>query len=116
MMSLNGRGAPYEQCLVHGFSGAVKHGAGVFEVLHGYWNEEKQDLDVLRLAEHLERLRYGLRVMRLKPLYEAAFLEHAPMAIMSVQPQASSAARGRRRCSCPVTMVTSTKARPPSAG
>ncbi len=82
MMSLNGRVVPYEQCLVHGFSGAVKYGAGVFEGLRGYWNEDRQDLFVFRLAEHIERLRYGMRVMRLEPVYTAAFLEEALMAMI----------------------------------
>lgn len=82
MMSLNGRVVPYDQCLVHGFSGAVKYGAAVFEGLRGYWNEDRQDLYVFRLAEHLERLRYGMRVMRLEPVYEAAFLEEALLAMI----------------------------------
>jgi branched-chain amino acid aminotransferase len=82
MMSLNGRVVPYDQCLVHAFSGAVKYGAGVFEGLRGYWNEEKQDLYVFRLPEHLERLRYGMRVMRLEPVYEPAFLEEALLAMI----------------------------------
>ncbi len=82
MMSLNGRVVPYDQCLVHAFSGAVKYGAGVFEGLRGYWNAERNDLYVFRLPEHLERLRYGRRVMRLDPVYEASFLEEALMAMI----------------------------------
>lgn len=82
MMSLNGRVVPYDACLVHAFSGAVKYGAGVFEGLRGYWNDERQDLYVFRLAEHLERLRYGMRVMRLEPVYEAGFLADALMAMI----------------------------------
>ena len=82
MMSLNGRVVPYDQCLLHAFSGAVKYGAGVFEGLRGYWNEERQELYVFRLAEHLERLRYGMRVMRLEPVYERAFLEDALLAMI----------------------------------
>jgi branched-chain amino acid aminotransferase len=82
MMSLNGRVVPYDQCLVHGFSGAVKYGAAVFEGLRGYWNEERQDLYVFRLADHLARLRFGMRVMRLEPAFEAAFLEEALMAMI----------------------------------
>jgi branched-chain amino acid aminotransferase len=82
MMSLNGRVVPYDQCLLHAFSGAVKYGAGVFEGLRGYWNEERQDLYVFRLPEHLERLRYGMRVMRLEPVYDAAFLEDALLSMI----------------------------------
>lgn len=82
MMSLNGRVVPYDQCLVHAFSGAVKYGAGVFEGLRGYWNAERNDLYVFRLPEHLERLRYGMRVMRLDPVYEAGFLEEALLSMI----------------------------------
>jgi branched-chain amino acid aminotransferase len=82
MMSLNGRVVPYDQCFVHAFSGAVKYGAGVFEGLRGYWNAERNDLYVFRLDEHLERLRYGMRVMRLDPVFEKPFMEDALLAMI----------------------------------
>ncbi|MCC7282125.1 MAG: branched-chain-amino-acid transaminase [Acetobacteraceae bacterium] len=74
MMSLNGRIVPYDQCQLHAFSGVVKYGAAVFEGLRGYWNHDHGEMYVFRLAEHLERLRFGMRVMRLEPVFEAGFM------------------------------------------
>lgn len=76
-MWLNGRIVPYGQCQLHAFSGVVKYGAAVFEGLRGYWNAEQAELFVFRLAEHLERLRFGMRVMRLDPLFETDYLADA---------------------------------------
>ncbi|MGH7071073.1 MAG: branched-chain-amino-acid transaminase [Acetobacteraceae bacterium] len=74
LMSLNGRIVSYDSCMVHAFSGVVKYGAAVFEGLRGYWNPIRNDLYVFRLKEHLDRLRYGMRVLRLEPVFEEAFL------------------------------------------
>lgn len=76
-MSLNGKVVPYDQCTIHAFSGVVKYGAAVFEGLRGYWNAERGELYVFRLHEHLERLRYGMRILRLNEIYEEAFMEKA---------------------------------------
>jgi branched-chain amino acid aminotransferase len=73
-MSLNGRVVRYDECLVHAFNGAVKYGAAVFEGLRGYFNPERNDIYVFRLKEHLDRLRYGMRVLRLAPVFDEGFL------------------------------------------
>jgi branched-chain amino acid aminotransferase len=70
-MCLNGQIVAYEDCKVHAFAGGLKYGAGVFEGIRGYWNDG--ELHVFRLPEHLERLRFGMRVMR----YDQVFtVEH----------------------------------------
>lgn len=74
-MCLDGRIVDYADCRVHAFSGAVKYGAGVFEGIRAYWNDKARELYVFRLREHVERLRFGMRVARLEPVYETAFLE-----------------------------------------
>lgn len=76
-MSLNGAIVDYDDCRLHAFSGVVKYGAAVFEGLRGYWNHERGEMYVFRLAEHLARLRYGMRVMRFEPVFEAGFMEQA---------------------------------------
>jgi branched-chain amino acid aminotransferase len=73
-MSLNGHIVRYDECLVHAFNGAVKYGAAVFEGLRGYFNPDRNDIYVFRLKEHLERLRYGMRVLRLDPVFDEGFL------------------------------------------
>ena len=82
MMSLNGRVVAYDDCLVHAFSGVVKYGAGVFEGLRGYWSPDRQDMYVFRLKEHLDRLRYGMRVLRLDPVFEEAFMADSLLAMI----------------------------------
>ena len=82
MMSLNGRVVPYDQCTIHAFSGVVKYGAAVFEGLRGYWNEERGDMYVFRLREHLERLRYGMRVLRFDTVYDEDFMADSLIAMI----------------------------------
>lgn len=82
-MSLNGTLVEYENAKIHAFAGVTKYGAGVFEGIRGYWNADKREMYVFRLAEHLERLRFGMKVMRLSPLYETAFLERCLMDVIT---------------------------------
>src|SRR5215468_834881 len=63
-MCLNGAIVAYEDCKVHAFSGGLKYGGGVFEGLRAYWNADAGELYLFRLTEHLERLRFGMRVLR----------------------------------------------------
>lgn len=65
-MLQNGRIVPYGECRLHGFSGAVKYGCGVFEGLRAYWNERQGQLWLFRLQDHLDRLAFGIRVLRLE--------------------------------------------------
>lgn len=65
-MVQNGRILPYAECRLHGFSGAVKYGCGVFEGLRAYWSPAEGELFVFRLPEHLERLAFGIKVLRLE--------------------------------------------------
>ena len=81
-MSLNGRIVPYEACTIHAFAAGMKYGVGVFEGLRGYWNAERNDMFVFRLRNHLERLRYGMRVLRLEPIFDARVLQDALLAMI----------------------------------
>jgi branched-chain amino acid aminotransferase len=74
-MTLNGAVVRYEDCRIHAFSALAKYGTGVFEGLRGYWNAAAGELYVFRLAEHLERLRFGMKVMRFADPPGTAFLE-----------------------------------------
>lgn len=74
-MCLDGKIVDYADCKVHAFSGAVKYGGGVFEGIRAYWNDSARELFVFRLREHVERLRFGMRVARLEPVYDTTFLE-----------------------------------------
>ncbi|MBI1774289.1 MAG: branched-chain-amino-acid transaminase [Proteobacteria bacterium] len=78
-MCLNGEIVDYEDCKIHAFSGAVKYGAGVFEGIRGYWNDQAEELAIFRLPEHLERLRFGMRVMRYDEIFS---VEHMADCLM----------------------------------
>jgi branched-chain amino acid aminotransferase len=69
-MCLNGEIVPYGEAKIHAFSAAVKYGLGVFEGLRAYWNASHRQLYVFRLPEHLERLRFGMKVMRYERILE----------------------------------------------
>lgn len=74
-MTLDGEVVAYADCRIHAFSALAKYGTGVFEGLRGYWSAETGQMHVFRLREHLERLRFGAKVMRFATIPEIAFLE-----------------------------------------
>ncbi len=78
-MCHNGDIVAYRDARIHAFSAVVKYGLGVFEGLRAYWNAQQQQLHVFRLAEHLERLRFGMKMLRCDRIFEAAFLEDCLM-------------------------------------
>lgn len=60
----NGKIVPWDEARVHVYAPVVKYGAGVFEGIRGYWNEQKQDMFIFKMKEHMDRLRYSQTVMR----------------------------------------------------
>lgn len=73
----DGRLVPWSEAKIHVYSPAVKYGAGVFEGLRGYWNEAEGEMYVFRLAAHLDRMLYGLKVMRFDCSPDRAWLAEA---------------------------------------
>lgn len=80
-MFLDGRIVAYADAKIHAFSGVVKYGCGVFEGLRGYRGGDGQ-LFVFRLPEHLDRLRFGMKVMRYEHVYAEAELSDAVLAML----------------------------------
>lgn len=78
----NGRIVPWDEARVHVFSPVVKYGTGIFEGLRGYWNEEERELHVFRLREHLDRLVFGLKVMRFDAGPGRAEMERAVLEVL----------------------------------
>ena len=62
---MDGEVVPWHEARVHVFTPAFKYGSNVFEGLRAYWNEDEEELYVFRLAEHMERLEFSQRMMRL---------------------------------------------------
>lgn len=80
-MYLDGSIVPYSDANIHAFSGVVKYGCGVFEGLRGY-RSASGNLLVFRLGEHIERLRFGMKVMRYESIISASEIEHATTAML----------------------------------
>jgi branched-chain amino acid aminotransferase len=62
---MNGRFLPWSECVVHVRAQAVMTGASVFEGIRAYWNADDEELYVLKLREHLDRLRASMKVLRM---------------------------------------------------
>ncbi len=62
---MNGTLVPYADAKVHIQSPGMKFGIGVFEGVRGYWNARRQQMFLFRLPEHLSRLQFSMRVMRM---------------------------------------------------
>jgi len=73
-MCLDGEIVPYADARIHAFAGVVKYGCGVFEGIRAYWSEPADELFVFRLPEHLERLRFGMKLMRYAEIYSQDYL------------------------------------------
>ena len=73
-MCLDGEIVPYADARIHAFAGVVKYGCGVFEGIRAYWNDAAQELYLFRLPEHLERMRFGMKLMRFAEVYPQEYL------------------------------------------
>src|SRR5690625_3078364 len=62
LVYVDGKNVPYFEANIHILSPAVKYGFNVFEGLRGYWNEEKQEVFIFRLWEHLVRLEQSAKI------------------------------------------------------
>src|SRR5258708_30764057 len=76
-LSMNGEIVPFADAKVHVLTPAVKYGAGVFEGIRGYWNEQRKDMYLFRLEEHLNRLHFSMKVMRFRHQLENRQMERA---------------------------------------
>ncbi len=73
----NGEILPWKDALIH--VNAVGHAsvAGIFEGIKAYWNEEKQQLYVFRLKDHMKRFLFSIRMVRYGFTYTLEQLEQA---------------------------------------
>lgn len=73
----NGQILPWKDALIH--VNAVGHAsvAGIFEGIKAYWNEEKNQLYVFRLRDHMKRFLFSIRMVRYGFEYSLEQLEQA---------------------------------------
>jgi branched-chain amino acid aminotransferase len=68
-VTVNGERMPLEDAKVSIMAPGLTFAATVFEGLRAYWNEEKQELFVFRLDDHLKRLLDSMKLLRLDEHY-----------------------------------------------
>ena len=70
----DGRYVPLREANVNIMTHAFMYGTAVFEGIRAYWNEEQEQLFVVKLNEHLERIRRSCRIMLMEPVPTVAEL------------------------------------------
>lgn len=71
---MNGELVPFERAAIHPLSLAVTYATTVFEGIRAYKLAEPGRFAFFRLREHLDRLRFGMKVMRMAPALEHDYL------------------------------------------
>ncbi len=72
---MNGELMPIDEASLHPMSLAVTYATTVFEGLRAYHMPENGQFALFRLADHLKRLRIGMKIMRFDQSYEDSYLE-----------------------------------------
>ncbi|MBI4499231.1 MAG: branched-chain amino acid transaminase [Chloroflexi bacterium] len=78
----NGRLVPWQDATVHITQIGWTAISAVFEGIRGYWSNERQDLYLFRLDEHLKRLARSMKLMRMAPAVSAADLTSAMLDLL----------------------------------
>lgn len=81
-LSLDGEIVPWEAARVHMLTPAFKYGACAFEGIRAYSAAEGDEVNVFRLAEHLDRLAFTMKVMRFDSPPDAARMTEALLALI----------------------------------
>ena len=71
---LEGEYRPLAEAKVSVMTHAFLYGTATFEGIRAYWNAEQEELYVLKLDQHLERLRASSRILMMDPLPEVSAL------------------------------------------
>ena len=63
----NGKQTKWEDATVHVTQIGWSSVAAVFEGIRGYWNDEKEELFIFRLTDHMDRFMRSMKLMRMEP-------------------------------------------------
>jgi len=73
---MNGTYVGWKDASVHISTHALHYGTAVFEGLRAYYNEDKEQIFIVRLMEHVHRIYRNMRILRLEiPLTKEQFAE-----------------------------------------
>jgi branched-chain amino acid aminotransferase len=61
-----GKLVPYDDAKVSVLTHGLNYGTGCFEGIRGYWNDERQQLYLLKMAPHFERIHQSARILHMK--------------------------------------------------
>jgi branched-chain amino acid aminotransferase len=61
-----GQIVPFEQATISIMTHGFNYGTGCFEGIRGYWNADQEQLYILKLKEHYQRLLVSCRALRIK--------------------------------------------------
>ena len=75
MIMMNGDLLPFDDAQLHPLSLAVTYATTVFEGVRAYQNPDTGQFAFFRLAEHIQRLQIGMKVMRFDHNYDVDFFE-----------------------------------------
>jgi branched-chain amino acid aminotransferase len=70
----HGKFVPYEDAKVSVLTHGLNYGTGCFEGIRGYWNEEHNQLYLLKMAPHFERIHQSARILHMKLEYSVSEL------------------------------------------
>lgn len=79
---LNGRVVRWEDCLIHARTQGAFWGANVFEGMRAYWNAQRHQLFVYRMADHLARLRISMKCLDMPSRYSDREIEQACLELL----------------------------------
>ena len=79
---LNGQYVPIGEAKISVMTHAFNYGTGVFEGIRAYWNAAHEQLYVLHLREHFERMHRSCRIMRITLPYSVAELSGIALEVL----------------------------------
>src|SRR5687767_5928317 len=79
---LDGEFVDWDDAKVHITTECVTSGANVFEGVRAYWSARQQELYVVQLAEHMQRLEQSMKVLRMQLPYSVDTIAEAAMELL----------------------------------
>ena len=79
---MDGEFVPFPEAKLH-VRAISFYGANVFEGIRAYWNEEKQELYIFRLKEHIDRLFNSMKMLRMSIAFSNEDIFNAQVELLS---------------------------------